>query len=83
MFSCETAARRAYQSSGLSVADIDFFGLYDCFPVCFIRAVEAVGLAAKGEGGKWVERMYLESERSGGVLSPDVFPVNTHGGLLG
>ena len=33
-------------------------GRYDCFPICFLRAVEAVGLAPKGEGGKWIERMY-------------------------
>lgn len=36
----------------LCIGDIDFFGLYDCFPICLIRAVEAVGLAKKGEGGK-------------------------------
>ena len=38
--------------------DIDFFGLYDCFPICFVRAVEAVGLAPKGLGGQWVEDQY-------------------------
>ena len=66
----------------LTAHDIDFFGLYDCFPICFIRAVEAVGLAPKFGGGKWVEEMYLKSEANGGVLHPTDFPINTHGGLL-
>lgn len=82
MFSCEQAASSAFASANLSTKDIDFFGLYDCFPICFIRAVEAVGLAPKFGGGKWVEHMYLKSEAQGGVLSPADFPVNTHGGLL-
>ena len=82
MFSCDHAATTAFNNAGLSTKDIDFFGLYDCFPICFIRAVEAVGLAPKFEGGKWVEEMYKKSEANGGVLSPEEFPVNTHGGLL-
>jgi acetyl-CoA acetyltransferase len=82
MFSCEQAARAALQSANLTTKDIDFFGLYDCFPICFIRAVEAVGLAPRFGGGKWVEDMYLKSEANGGVLDPRDFPVNTHGGLL-
>ena len=82
MFSCERASKKAYQSANLTVSDIDYFGLYDCFPICFIKAVEDVGLAPRGGGGQWVEEMYLQSERQGGVLSPSDFPVNTHGGLL-
>ena len=82
MFSCEHAVRSAFTNANLSTKDIDFFGLYDCFPICFIRAVEAVGLAPKFGGGKWVEDMYLKSEAQGGVLQPHEFPINTHGGLL-
>ena len=51
MFSCEEAAARAMATAQLWPEDIDFFGLYDCFPICFLRAVEAVGLAEKGGGG--------------------------------
>lgn len=84
LFSCHIAAERAYRASGLSVENIDFFGLYDCFPICFIQAVEAVGLAPKHGGGNWVQNFYDESESFGGLaLRPDKFPVNTHGGLLG
>jgi hypothetical protein len=32
----------SYMTSELGPKDIDFFGLYDCFPICFIRAIEAV-----------------------------------------
>ena len=47
MFSCEQAVRNAFTACQLEPDDIDFFGLYDCFPICFVRAVEAVGLAPK------------------------------------
>eukprot|EP01031_Cornospumella_fuschlensis_P032082 gene32082-38798_t len=96
MFSCEEAVHRALQSGQLGVKDIDFFGLYDCFPICFIRALEAVQLVGKGEGGQYVEEMYKRSIHQPHVspspsstapnptpLPPSVFPVNTHGGLLG
>lgn len=82
MFSCDQAASTALNSANLTAKDIDFFGLYDCFPICFIRAVEAVGLAPKFGGGQWVEEMYRKSEANGGVLPPADFPINTHGGLL-
>lgn len=38
MFSCEEAARLAMQQAQLAPSDIDWWGLYDCFPICFIRA---------------------------------------------
>ncbi len=82
MFSCEQAVRNAFTACQLEPDDIDFFGLYDCFPICFVRAVEAVGLAPKGGGGDWVEARYRESEANGGRCDPAMFPVNTHGGLL-
>lgn len=82
MFSCERAARKAYLAASTDVSEIDYFGIYDCFPICFIKAVEALGLAPKGRGGQWVEDRYLLSEKQGGFLSPSDFPVNTHGGLL-
>ena len=59
MFSCGEASAKAYKSANLEPTDINFFGLYDCYPICFLRAVEAVGLAKEGEGGKWIEKKYL------------------------
>ncbi|KAI8921509.1 thiolase-like protein [Entophlyctis helioformis] len=91
-FSCEEAASLAFEEAQVGVKDIDFFGLYDCFPICLIRAVEAVGLAPKGRGGAYIEVKYHEvldamhrAEREGAteLFRPqDIFPVNTHGGLL-
>ncbi len=81
MFSCEEAMAVAYAKAGLATSDIDFFGLYDCFPVCLLRSIEACGLAPRGGGGAFVERVYhdyVKHER----IDPQLFPVNTHGGLL-
>lgn len=87
MFSCEQAARNAFTECQLEPDDVDWWGLYDCFPICFVRAVEAVGLAPRGKGGEWVEARYHATGGVGGVggdggYSPADFPVNTHGGLL-
>jgi len=79
MFSCEEACHSAYQVSGLTVRDIDFFGLYDCYPICLIRAVEAVGICPKGEGGRWIEHKY---QQTSSPYEPAALPINTHGGLL-
>ena len=91
-FSCESAMMQAYEDSQLSPLDIDFFGLYDCFPICLIRAIESCGLATKGRGGQYIQKQLLEYEsaKSKGsekaieelLSNPKWFPVNTHGGLL-
>jgi len=81
MFSCEQACANAFTACQLEPADIDWFGLYDCFPICFIRAVEAVGLAPRGRGGDWVEARFRETTADP-RYDPAVLPVNTHGGLL-
>jgi hypothetical protein len=36
-FSAGVAAAAAYKAAGLSPSDIDYWGLYDCFPICLIR----------------------------------------------
>lgn len=77
-FSCERASSIAYKEAGLTVKDIGYFGLYDCYPVCFIEALEGVGLAENGNGGRFVEQMYREYTE----YNPSKFPINTHGGLL-
>lgn len=94
--SCQQAMDHAYASAGnLTASDIQYFGLYDCFPICLIRAVEACGLAgeAKGQerasGGDYVQKQYnrmLKATDAGTVdallADPTFFPINTHGGLL-
>lgn len=81
MFSCEQAMRNAFTKCQLELEDIDVFFLYDCFPIAFIRAVEACGLAERGRGGDWVEAMYKKL-LANPEYDPRMFPVNTHGGLL-
>lgn len=56
---------------------------------CPCRAIEAVGLAPQGQGGAYVEQQYkrllgpLEQQQQQQEERPAVWPVNTHGGLLG
>lgn len=38
-FSAGYAAAAAYHEAGLTPADIHYWGLYDCFPICLIRWV--------------------------------------------
>jgi len=83
MFSCEQATRAAYEGAQIAVDDVSYFSLYDCYPITLLRAVEAVGLAQRGAGGKWIQDRYEESEKAGGATNPRAFPVNTWGGLLG
>eukprot|EP00741_Cyanophora_paradoxa_P021353 tig00021348_g20612.t1 len=82
-----SAAREAFQRASISPRDIHYWGVYDCFPVCFVRGVAALGLAPEGEAGAWLEWKYGEAARAlaedAGANVAGIFPVNTHGGLLG
>jgi len=94
--SCQQAMNHAYASAGnLTASDIQYFGLYDCFPICLIRAIEACGLTADGRGrirmtgGDYVQQQYdrMITAIEGGTVKelladPSFFPINTHGGLL-
>jgi len=42
-FSAGEAASAAYAATGLQPGDIDYWGLYDCFPICLIRWVTGSG----------------------------------------
>jgi len=81
VFSCEHAATIAYRESNLRCDDIDWFGLYDCFPITLIRAIESVGLCDAGYGGQYIENAYNRLVETG-ELNVNEFPINTHGGLL-
>jgi len=74
------AMTKAYREAGLAGArDVDFFGLYDCFPICLLRAIEAAGLA--DDAARYVEDQY-DALLCGDTDRKTFFPVNTHGGLL-
>lgn len=83
----DVAMAQAYRQAGMTVEDMDFFGLYDCFPICLIRALEAAGISSNG--GKYIQEQYskfvqaLEQGTQEDLLQdPTFFPINTHGGLL-
>lgn len=81
MFSAKRAVSLALAEAEISkIHSIDYFGIYDCFPICFIKFLEDAGVAMKGHGGYWVECMHNFTSEN----SPYKYrlPVNTHGGLL-
>ncbi|MDO9517873.1 MAG: thiolase domain-containing protein [Methanosarcinaceae archaeon] len=67
------AAKKAYQMAKLTPKDIDLVEVHDCFTIAEICAIEDLGFAKKGQGGKVTQ----EGETAiGGRI-----PVNTSGGL--
>jgi len=69
------AAASAFAMAGLSIRDMDFVQLYDCYTITVVIALEDIGCCAKGEGAEFVEKTDISYR---GVL-----PVNTDGGQLG
>ena len=67
-------ARRAYETSGVGVADLDLVELHDCFATAEILHYENLGLCNKGEAGALIDSG--ETARGGRI------PVNVSGGLL-
>jgi acetyl-CoA acetyltransferase len=70
----KAAGERALGEAGLSLGDVDFAELYDCFTISCLMQVEALGFCERGEGGAFIREKDMGIE---GKL-----PINTHGGLL-
>jgi acetyl-CoA C-acetyltransferase len=67
------AAKSAYTMANLTVEDIDFAEVHDCFTIAEIMATEDLGFFEKGEGGKAVQD---------GITALDgEIPINSSGGL--
>ena len=67
------AFHRALSQAGLTLADIDFAEVHDCFTIAELLVVEAMGLAPAGQGAKIV----LD-----GITQKDGrLPINVSGGL--
>jgi acetyl-CoA C-acetyltransferase/acetyl-CoA acyltransferase len=69
------AAMEAIESAGITVEEIGTVETHDCFSIAGILAVEALGLAPKGEGADWVA--------DGNTAREGYMPMNTTGGLIG
>jgi acetyl-CoA C-acetyltransferase len=69
----EKAAEGAYKMAGVKPEDIDLVEVHDCFSIAEIIAIEALGFAEKGKGGKVTE--------AGDTAIGGRIPVNTSGGL--
>ncbi|MWB78089.1 thiolase domain-containing protein [Pseudooceanicola sp. 216_PA32_1] len=72
-----TGAKMAFSSAfgtaGVSVGDIAFAEVHDCFTIAELLIYEAMGLAPKGQGSRVVE--------DGSTLRGGRLPVNLSGGL--
>ncbi|WP_417674366.1 thiolase domain-containing protein [Pseudodonghicola sp.] len=69
----ERAIRQAYEAAGITVADLDFAEVHDCFTPAELLIYEAMGLAPKGEGARALAE--------GIVYAEGRTPVNLSGGL--
>ena len=73
LMATEVAGRDAFKQAKLSVKDVDFAEVHDCFTIAEIMAIEDLGFFKKGQGGKATE---------GGETALNAkLSVNTSGGL--
>lgn len=73
LLATKAAAKHAYEQAGLGHNKIDATEVHDCFTINEIIALEDLGFAEKGRGGKFVE--------NGGIDIGGDVPTNTCGGL--
>jgi acetyl-CoA C-acetyltransferase len=64
----------AFESAGMRPSDIDCAQLYDSFTITVLLALESLGFAERGAGGRFV--------REGGISAGGRLPINTDGGGL-
>jgi acetyl-CoA acetyltransferase len=67
------AIQKAYELANITVEDLDFAEVHDCFTIAEVLAYEAMGLVPEGQGRRAIEEGLVEV---GGKL-----PVNVSGGL--
>ena len=67
------AFKQAYTSAGITVHDLDFAEVHDCFTIAELLVYEAMGLAARGEAAAVLQQ--------GIVMADGSLPVNLSGGL--
>jgi acetyl-CoA C-acetyltransferase len=67
------AVRKSFDEAGVTIDDIDFAEVHDCFTINQILSVEALGLSKDGHGG--------HDFMDGHYTSEDDCPINLSGGL--
>jgi acetyl-CoA C-acetyltransferase len=67
------AIQFAYEKAGISVSDVDFAEVHDCFTIAELLSYEAMGLTPQGRGA--------EALAEGTVFKGGQTPVNLSGGL--
>lgn len=67
------AIARAFEAAGMSIDDMDFAEVHDCFTIAELLIYEALGIAPQGRG--------IEALESGAVYRGGKIPVNLSGGL--
>jgi acetyl-CoA C-acetyltransferase len=69
----KVAVKRSFDEAGITIGDVDFAEVHDCFTINQLLSTEALGLSRDGQAGK----DYLD-----GKYGPDdACPVNLSGGL--
>ena len=68
------AARKALEQAGVTLDDVDFAEVYDCFTISCLLQLEDIGFCKRGEGPAFI--------REKGIGLGGGLPLNTHGGLL-
>ncbi|MBB6260996.1 acetyl-CoA C-acetyltransferase [Paenochrobactrum gallinarii] len=69
----QRAMAQAYKQAGVTVSDINFAEVHDCFTIAELLTYEAMGLAPAGRGE--------EAIKNGTVFADGSLPVNLSGGL--
>lgn len=69
----KVAIKKAYEKTKITLNDVDFAEVHDCFTIAEILAYEALGITKDGEGYKALEE--------GIVYKDGKLPVNLSGGL--
>jgi acetyl-CoA C-acetyltransferase len=67
------AFRRAFDQAGITIKDLDFAEVHDCFTVAELLIYESMGLAAKGRARAAIDE--------GVVTREGKLPINLSGGL--
>ena len=70
----EHSGRRAFETAGITPADIKVAQIYDSFTITVALSLEALGFVPRGEAGRFVA--------DGGISPTGRLPINTDGGGL-